>query len=100
MGDSDVEGGAAGDDGFHSPIGRKYRPVLANDRAVLEMSSIDPESSSSASSSVFPDQPPNLRYSRSSVFFMISVILIWFRNLKLNECDRILVIFVLGIEIE
>ncbi|GAU43104.1 hypothetical protein TSUD_372990 [Trifolium subterraneum] len=61
MGDSDVEGGAAGDDGFHSPIGRKYRPVLANDRAVLEMSSIDPGSSSSASSSVFPDQPPNLR---------------------------------------
>ncbi|PNY08287.1 cation-chloride cotransporter 1-like protein [Trifolium pratense] len=60
MGDSDVEGGAAGDDGFHSPIGRKYRPVLANDRAVLEMSSIDP-GSSSASSSVFPDQPPNLR---------------------------------------
>ncbi|KAK2450827.1 cation-chloride co-transporter [Trifolium repens] len=61
MGDSDVEGGAAGDGGFHSPIGRKYRPVLANDRAVLEMSSIDPGSSSSASSSVFPDQPPNLR---------------------------------------
>ncbi|CAK8534558.1 unnamed protein product [Lathyrus sativus] len=58
MGDSDIEGGGGGDDGFRSPIGRKYRPVLANDRAVLEMSSIDPGSSSS---SVFPDQPHNLR---------------------------------------
>lgn len=63
MGDSDIEGaGGGGDDGFRSPIGRKYRPVLANDRAVLEMSSMDPGSSSSASSSAFPDQPTNLRY--------------------------------------
>lgn len=62
MGDSDIEGaGGGGDDGFRSPIGRKYRPVLANDRAVLEMSSMDPGSSSSASSSAFPDQPTNLR---------------------------------------
>lgn len=58
MGDSDIEGAGGGDDGFRSPIGRKYRPVLANDRAVLEMSSIDPGSSSS---SAFPDQPHNLR---------------------------------------
>nr|ACE78321.1 cation-chloride cotransporter-like protein [Lotus tenuis] len=57
--DDDVEAAGA-DGGFRSPIGRKYRPVLANDRAVLEMSSIDPGSSSS-SSSVIPDPPPNLR---------------------------------------
>lgn len=69
MGDSDIEGGGGGDDGFRSPIGRKYRPVLANDRAVLEMSSMDPGSSSSSSSSVFPDQLPNLRYSCSSIYF-------------------------------
>ncbi|OIV97289.1 hypothetical protein TanjilG_07041 [Lupinus angustifolius] len=53
MEDVDVEGG--GEDGFRV---RKYRPVLANDRAVLEMSPVDPGSSSA---SAFPDQPPNLR---------------------------------------
>jgi len=58
-GDGDIEGGG-GDDGFRS--GGKYRPVLANDRAVLEMSSIDPGSASS-SASAFTDIPPNLRYS-------------------------------------
>jgi len=64
-GDGDIEGGG-GDDGFRSSIGRKYRPVLANDRAVLEMSSIDPGSSSS-STSAFADHPPNLRYSHCSI---------------------------------
>lgn len=64
-GDGDIEGGGADDGGFRSSIGRKYRPVLANDRAVLEMSSIDQGSSSSASA--FPDQNPNLRYSHSSI---------------------------------
>ena len=61
MEDGDIEGG--GEEGFR--VGRKYRPVLANDRAVLEMSSMDPGSSSasaSSSSKAFPDQPPNLRY--------------------------------------
>ncbi|KAK7354484.1 hypothetical protein VNO80_19948 [Phaseolus coccineus] len=64
-GDGDIEGGG-GDDGFRSSIGRKYRPVLANDRAVLEMSSIDPGSSSS-STSAFADHPPNLRKVKTSV---------------------------------
>ncbi|KAK9697130.1 hypothetical protein RND81_08G016900 [Saponaria officinalis] len=31
---------------FQSPLGRKYRAVVADDRAVLEMSSLDPPSSS------------------------------------------------------
>lgn len=62
-GDGDIEGGG-GDDGFRS--GRKYRPVLANDRAVLEMSSIDPGSTSS-STSAFTDIPSNLRYSHCSI---------------------------------
>ncbi|KAF5736370.1 hypothetical protein HS088_TW14G00512 [Tripterygium wilfordii] len=46
MDNGDIEGG---DDEFQSrvPGGLKYRPVVANDRAVLEMSSIDPGSSSS-----------------------------------------------------
>lgn len=69
-GDGDIEGGGGGDDAaFRSPIGRKYRPVLANDRAVLEMSSIDHGSSSSSSSSsnAFSDQPPNLRKVNTSV---------------------------------
>ncbi|KAL5158778.1 Cation-chloride cotransporter 1 [Glycine soja] len=64
-GDGDIEGGGADDGGFRSSIGRKYRPVLANDRAVLEMSSIDQGSSSSASA--FPDQNPNLRKVNTSV---------------------------------
>ncbi|EEF35772.1 cation-chloride cotransporter 1 [Ricinus communis] len=42
----DVEGGGIEDE-FHGKLGRKYRPVVAHDRAVLEMSSIDPGSSSS-----------------------------------------------------
>lgn len=36
------------DEEFHSQSGRKYRPVVAHDRAVLEMSSLDPESSSTS----------------------------------------------------
>lgn len=74
MGDSDIEGGGGGEDDFRSPIGRKYRPVLANDRAVLEMSSMDPGSSSTSSSSAFPDPPPNLRYSRFRCFRFILAI--------------------------
>ncbi|CAJ1975644.1 unnamed protein product [Sphenostylis stenocarpa] len=63
-GDGDIEGG---DDGFRSPIGRQYRPVLANDRAVLEMSSMDPGSTSSSSTAAFADHPPNLRKVKTSV---------------------------------
>ncbi|XP_065882236.1 cation-chloride cotransporter 1 isoform X2 [Euphorbia lathyris] len=45
MENEDVEGGM--EDEFRSP-GRKYRPVVAHDRAVLEMSSMDHGSSSNA----------------------------------------------------
>ncbi|XP_021654577.1 cation-chloride cotransporter 1 isoform X2 [Hevea brasiliensis] len=46
MDNEDVESGM--EDEFQAKHGgRKYRPVVANDRAVLEMSSIDPGSSSS-----------------------------------------------------
>ncbi|KAK6932092.1 Amino acid permease/ SLC12A domain [Dillenia turbinata] len=50
MGNEDIE---SGDEEFSSQRGRKYRPVVAHDRAVLEMSSMDPGSSSS--SSPFPN---------------------------------------------
>ncbi|XP_022762679.1 cation-chloride cotransporter 1-like isoform X2 [Durio zibethinus] len=49
MDNGDLEGG--GDEAFHGKGGRKYRPVRPNDRAVLEMSSMDPGSSSSDSKS-------------------------------------------------
>nr|XP_011460655.1 PREDICTED: cation-chloride cotransporter 1 isoform X1 [Fragaria vesca subsp. vesca] len=49
MDNADVEAG--GDDEFQGRRGRKYRPVVDDDdRAVLEMSSMDPSSSSSSSS--------------------------------------------------
>lgn len=57
MDNADIDG--SGDDDFHGQRGRKYRPVLDNDRAVLEMSSMDPGSSSSSS---FPDQSASLKY--------------------------------------
>ncbi|KAK4270814.1 hypothetical protein QN277_019583 [Acacia crassicarpa] len=46
MDNGDLDG--SGEDEFHGQRGRKYRPVLDNDRAVLEMSSMDPGSSSSS----------------------------------------------------
>ncbi|XP_034211598.1 cation-chloride cotransporter 1 isoform X2 [Prunus dulcis] len=50
MDNADVEAG--GEDEFHGKSGRKYRPVVDDDRAVLEMSSMDPSSSSSSSSTL------------------------------------------------
>ena len=48
MDNGDIE---SAEEEFPGRIGaRKYRPVVANDRAVLQMSSIDPGSSSSSSS--------------------------------------------------
>uniref|UniRef100_A0A6N2M6P8 Cation chloride cotransporter n=1 Tax=Salix viminalis TaxID=40686 RepID=A0A6N2M6P8_SALVM len=49
MDDGDIEGGGGGleDDFPTKQSGRKYRPVVAHDPAVLEMSSIPPGSSSS-----------------------------------------------------
>lgn len=44
MDNAEIEGG---DDKFTSPLGRKYRPVVADDSAVVEMSSLDSASSSS-----------------------------------------------------
>ncbi|KAJ7969068.1 cation-chloride cotransporter 1-like [Quillaja saponaria] len=55
MDNEDIEGG--GEDDFQGQRGRKYRPVVANDRAVLEMSSMDPGSSSSS----FPNEPTSLK---------------------------------------
>ena len=46
----DLEGG--GEEAFHGKGGRKYSPVGAHDRAVLEMSSMDPGSSSDSHSSI------------------------------------------------
>lgn len=43
---TDIEDG--GEDDFHGQKGRKYRPVLDDDRAVLEMSPIPSGSSSSS----------------------------------------------------
>ncbi|XP_028783358.1 cation-chloride cotransporter 1 [Neltuma alba] len=55
MDNGDLDG--SGEDEFHGQRGRKYRPVLANDRAVLEMSSMDPGSSSSS----YPNQPASVK---------------------------------------
>ncbi|XP_031265695.1 cation-chloride cotransporter 1 isoform X2 [Pistacia vera] len=46
MDNGDIEGG---DEEFRAPLGRKYRPVVANDRAVLQMSSMDTGSPSGSS---------------------------------------------------
>ncbi|KAB2051299.1 hypothetical protein ES319_A12G046200v1 [Gossypium barbadense] len=51
MDNGDLEGGG-GDLAFHGKGGRKYSPVVAHDRAVLEMSSMDPGSSSDSKSCV------------------------------------------------
>lgn len=59
MDNADVEAG--GEDEFHGKSGRKYRPVVDDDRAVLEMSSMDP-SSSSSSSSALPVHQASLKY--------------------------------------
>lgn len=56
MDNGDIEGGP--EDNFHAPMGRKYRPVVDNDSAVLEMSSIDPSGSSSSSSALPLPQAP------------------------------------------
>lgn len=58
MDNGDIEGG--GDDQFHAPRGRKYSPVVDDDdRAVLEMSSMDPSGSSSSS---LPVHQASLKY--------------------------------------
>ncbi|KAF3450327.1 hypothetical protein FNV43_RR06407 [Rhamnella rubrinervis] len=58
MDNVDIEGG--GDDQFHAPRGRKYSPVVDDDdRAVLEMSSMDPSGSSSTS---LPVRQASLKY--------------------------------------
>ncbi|KAE7996099.1 hypothetical protein FH972_000847 [Carpinus fangiana] len=60
MDNGDIDGA---EEEFPARIGgRKYRPVVANDRAVLEMSSMDPGSSSSpSSSSTFSDHQASLK---------------------------------------
>lgn len=46
MDNEDIEGG---EEEFRAQLGRKYRPVVAHDRAVLQMSSMDPGSTSDSS---------------------------------------------------
>lgn len=62
MDNADVEAGA--EEEFRGQRGRKYRPVVDDDRAVLEMSSMDPSSSSSSSSSSLPVHQASLKYVR------------------------------------
>ncbi|XP_062096246.1 cation-chloride cotransporter 1 isoform X1 [Humulus lupulus] len=50
MDNGDIESNS--DDNLRAPIGRKYRPVVDNDSAVLEMSPMDPSGSSSSSSAL------------------------------------------------
>ncbi|CAK7350144.1 unnamed protein product [Dovyalis caffra] len=60
MDNGDIEGGGGLEDEFHAKqSGRKYRPVVAHDPAVLEMSSVPPGSSASSSSS--SNHQPNLK---------------------------------------
>lgn len=56
--------------------GRKYRPVVAqdNDRAVLEMSSMDPDSSPSPSPSPLPNRTQSMKLVPSNNF-IISLLL-------------------------
>ncbi|KAM5587502.1 cation-chloride cotransporter 1 [Rosa sericea] len=62
MDNADVEAG--GDDEFQGRRGRKYRPVVGDDdRAVLEMSSIDPSSSSSSSQPAHQSSLKNIKVS-------------------------------------
>ncbi|KAH7568504.1 hypothetical protein ACOSP7_011486 [Xanthoceras sorbifolium] len=61
MDNGDIEGG---EEEFHGQGGRKYRPVVADDRAVLQMSSMDPGSPSSSS---LPGIPPPLKNVRVDV---------------------------------
>lgn len=56
MDNGDIESGA--EENFRSPIGRKYRPVVDEDSAVLELSSMDPSGSSSSSSVPVVHQTP------------------------------------------
>lgn len=59
MDNGDIE---SAEEEFPAQIGgRKYRPVVANDRAVLEMSSMEP-GSSSAVSATFSDRQASLKY--------------------------------------
>ena len=75
MDNGDLEG--SGEDEIHLQRGRKYRPVLDNDRAVLEMSSMDPGSSSSSS---YHNKPASVKY-----VFSIMLIL-YITGLQYNIC--------------
>lgn len=68
MDNGDIEGG---DEEFHAPRGRKYRPVVANDSAIFQMSSMDPGSPSVSS----------LKYKHLSLFQYIYVFVFVFVSL-------------------
>lgn len=63
MDDGEIEGG---DDDLSPQSGRKYRPVVDNDRAVLEMSSLDPSASSPRS--FIPNRDTHLRCGLSFLY--------------------------------
>ena len=76
MDNGDIE---SAEEEFPGRIGaRKYRPVVANDRAVLQMSSIDPGSSSSSSAGVHQASlqyflPLSLSLSRIGFFVVVDL---------------------------
>ena len=65
MDNGDLDG--SGEDEIHMQRGCKYRPVLDNDRVVLEMSSMDPGSSS------YSNKPSPLKYVCLFLLLHISV---------------------------
>ena len=78
MDNGDIE---SAEEEFPGRIGaRKYRPVVANDRAVLQMSSIDPGSSSSSSAAVHQaslQYSLSLSLSRIGFFFVVDLNGLW-----------------------
>ena len=80
MDNGDIE---SAEEEFPGRIGaRKYRPVVANDRAVLQMSSIDPGSSSSSSAAVHQASlqyflPLSLSLSRIGFFVVVDLNGLW-----------------------
>ena len=63
MDNGDIEGA---EDEFGAHSGRKYRPVVSHDRAVLEMSSLD---SGSSSSLPVPQSPFTYALSLTFLFY-------------------------------
>lgn len=74
MDNGDLESGQE-ENSIPVKIGRKYRPVVDNDSAVLEMSSMDRSGSPSSSSSMpVPRPPPKyVGFVRPCAFFVLDL---------------------------